>query len=238
MLKCTAWVFNYKACVFIFLDESGDLGFNFENKKPSTHFCITLLVCKEATTLTALRSVVKNALVRKLNHNKTKNFIAELKGTNTTLEVKKYFYKQLTNFVTPVIYDIEIYTIIFDKRDILNPITPEQNNHKIYNFVAKEILDSVDFSAVTDQVNLYVDRCKGYQERSLFDAYIRSHLEVKLPFNIPFDIQHKQSQDLPGLQTVDLFCYGIVRKYAANDMSWYSVFSNQIKKEIFWKPKF
>jgi len=32
--------------MFIFLDESGDLGFDFENKSPSQKFVITLLVCE------------------------------------------------------------------------------------------------------------------------------------------------------------------------------------------------
>lgn len=33
--------------MIIYLDESGDLGFDFTNKKPSKKFVIILLVCKD-----------------------------------------------------------------------------------------------------------------------------------------------------------------------------------------------
>jgi len=51
--------------ITIFLDEAGDLGFDFKNKSPSTHFCITLLVCKNKHTLFKIKSAVKKNIGKK-----------------------------------------------------------------------------------------------------------------------------------------------------------------------------
>jgi hypothetical protein len=52
--------------MYIFLDESGDLGFNAKNS--STHFVITLLVCNNWQTVLSFQSAIKHTLKRKLNY--------------------------------------------------------------------------------------------------------------------------------------------------------------------------
>ena len=63
-------------------------------------------------------------------------------------------------------------------------------------------------------------------------------LESKLPINVSLNILHELSHNNAGLQAVDLFCHGIVRKHAQSDISWYSEFSDKIIEEVRWKPKF
>jgi hypothetical protein len=50
--------------LYIYLDESGDLGFDFANKKPSRYFVMTALVCKNKQSsqiiLQAVRRTLKN----------------------------------------------------------------------------------------------------------------------------------------------------------------------------------
>jgi len=79
--------------MFLFLDESGDLGFDW-NKKCSAYFTITILWCADVKTVDAIKLAVKRTIRRKLNV-KNKNKIMELKGTNSTIEIKKAFYKLL-----------------------------------------------------------------------------------------------------------------------------------------------
>jgi len=78
----------------LYLDESGDLGFDFVNKKPSKFFTITILAVSSDERNKALISATKKVIRKKLNP-KNKNKIHELKGSSTTLEIKKYFYKQV-----------------------------------------------------------------------------------------------------------------------------------------------
>jgi len=163
--------------------------------------------------------------------------VQELKGNNIRLAVKKYFYNHLLE-AKPEAQQFEIYSAVIDKTKVLPLIKDSQNKHRLYNTIAKDVLDLIDFSEVNEPVILYIDRCKGSKEQRIFDKYITDHLGVKLQFNISLDIQHKISHDLSGLQAVDLFCYGIIRKYSDNDTSWYDCFSKKIVKEILWEPKF
>lgn len=71
--------------MYIFLDESGDLGFDFNNKKPSKYFSITLLVCYNRSTFFSFKSAIKRTLLTKFNNSTTEKSTSELKETNTTL---------------------------------------------------------------------------------------------------------------------------------------------------------
>ena len=98
-------------------------------------------------------------------------------------------------------------------------------------------MERVDFSGLNDHVQMIVDKCKGKHERSVFDYFLKTNLESKLPINVSLNILHELSHNNAGLQAVDLFCHGIVRKHALGDISWYSEFSDKIVEEIRWKAK-
>ncbi len=63
---------------FLYLDESGDLGFDFVNKKPSRFFTVTILAVSEASRNRAIINAVKKTLKRKL-----KKKTVEIKGSKT-----------------------------------------------------------------------------------------------------------------------------------------------------------
>lgn len=44
--------------MYLYLDESGDLGFDFVNKKPSGFFIITLLGISEAKTIKIINKAI------------------------------------------------------------------------------------------------------------------------------------------------------------------------------------
>lgn len=101
--------------MYVFLDESGDLGFDF-NKNPSKYFSITLLVCYNRSTLFSFKSAIKRTLLAKLNQKNTKIPISELKGSNTTIKIKQYFYRQLLKYPDQ---SWEIYSIVVDKKKLI-----------------------------------------------------------------------------------------------------------------------
>jgi len=76
--------------VIIFLDESGDLGFDFRKRKTTKKFVITLLVCNSDAARKEFTKAVMRTLKNKLNQKKKNSRqITELKGINTTLEIKR-----------------------------------------------------------------------------------------------------------------------------------------------------
>ena len=217
--------------MYIFLDESGDMGMNFD-RNSSSHFIITILVCQDKKTLISMKSAVKRTIAAKCRR-KDNTYFKELKGSETTLAIKKYFYMQLLKNVDG---HWGIYSIVLDKKALkINEVTFEP--HRLYNTLARKILERIDFSDVKTNIELFVDKCKGRYERSVFDAYLKNNLEPLLPINISINIEHKFSHDVSGLQAVDLFCYGISRKHSLQDTSWHTIFSDKIIEEVNWKAK-
>lgn len=68
--------------MFIFLDESGDLGFDFSKRKTTKKFVITLLVCDTDEAQREFTKAVRRTLKNKLNRKKKNSrHVTELKGT-------------------------------------------------------------------------------------------------------------------------------------------------------------
>lgn len=73
----------------IYLDESGDLGFEFNDKNPSSYFVITLLVCDNHESAKAVKKSIEKTSKNKINAKSQKLY--ELKGTCSNLNIKTYF---------------------------------------------------------------------------------------------------------------------------------------------------
>lgn len=212
--------------MFLYLDESGDLGFDFENKKPSRFFVITLLAVTEPKSIKILNKAVAKTLAKKLNHAKKNNrIVSELKGSATNLAVKQYFL----NYLSRHSLDFNLYSIVLDKlkllRHIKNPV-----KERIYNNMTHQLLEKVVFPA-TGNVNLIVDRSKDNLGVKEFNDYLYANLSVCLNLQTKLYISHDSSEKHQGIQAVDMFCYGIARKYELQDESWYSLFNDKVKVE-------
>lgn len=210
----------------ILLDESGDLGFDFTKAKTSRKFVITLLVCDGADAMDGFKKAVRRTLKNKLNHRKAgSRVVQELKGTGTTLEIKEYFIRQIPAD------GWRIYAVVLNKRRVDAPLRTPRGKKKLYNFLARFLLEHVDLSSVAPAVTLVTDRCKNKEEIRDFNSYVANQLESLLPLNVPLNIYHECSQANPGLQAVDLFCWGIFRKYESGDAAWYERFAGRIAFE-------
>jgi len=84
--------------MFIYLDESGDFGFDFKKRTTTKKFIITLLVSNTEVARREIDKAVKRTLKNKLNRKKKKaRIVSELKGTGTTIGIKKYFFRNIKN---------------------------------------------------------------------------------------------------------------------------------------------
>src|ERR1700722_7946419 len=81
--------------ISMFLDESGDLGFDFSKIKTSKVFVVNILVCNNLETLDSFSYAVRRTIKNKININKKYKKDGELKASKTELSIKKYFYRQL-----------------------------------------------------------------------------------------------------------------------------------------------
>lgn len=92
-------------------------------------------------------------------------------------------------------------------------------------------MEKVDLTHVQRNVDLIVDRCKNKEEVRDFNQYLINQLEALLPLHTDLNISHLTSQESAGLQAVDLFSWGIFRKYENNDPQWYNVFCHKVRFE-------
>ncbi len=211
--------------MIIYLDESGDLGFDFDKPRTSKKFVITLLISDNPKASDGFRKAVRRTLKNKINRKRGKIFCQELKGTGTNQKIKEYFYRNLP------LSGWSIYCIILNKKRVYDRLQTRPGKKKLYNFLARFILEKVDLSNPGSAVNLVIDRSKNNEEIRDFNQYVANHLEGLLPLKIPLYITHESSHSNPGLQAVDLFCWGLYRKYEWNDRGWYKVFRKKIAFE-------
>jgi hypothetical protein len=199
------------------------LGFDFNKPKTSRKFVITLLVCENAEAIEGFRRGVRRTLKNKLNNRKNKS--QELKGTNTTQVIKEYFYRHVAAD------GWHIYSVILNKSRVYDNLRSKLGKKKLYNFLARFLLEKVDLSKAGTVVNLIMDRCKNKEEIKDFNSYVENQLQGLLPLDIPLFITHEMSHNNPGLQAVDLFCWGIFRKHEGEDEEWYRVYQSAIAYE-------
>lgn len=212
--------------MIIYLDESGDLGFDFEKPRTSKKFVITLLIIDDLKANDGIKKAVRRTLKNKINRRKKANcFVHELKGTGTNQKIKEYFYRNLP------LSGWHIYSIILNKNRVYERLRTRQGKKKLYNFLARFILEKVNLNNPGAAVNLVIDRFKNNEEIADFNNYVANHLEGLLPLNIPLYITHERSHDNPGLQAVDLFCWGLYRKYEWKELGWYNFFKKAIAFE-------
>lgn len=202
----------------LYLDESGDLGFDFVNRKPSKFFTIAILAISEVDKNRALINAVKKTLKRKLHSRASSQ---ELKGSKTSIAVKKYFYKNVEGL------KFGIYALTLNKKKLYERLTQEKE--RVYNYVARLVLDQIPFEKAVTRVQLVVDKSKAKPEIEEFNSYVISQLTGRLDPKVPLNIDHHSSHESLGLQAADLFSWGIFRKYERKDTEWFSLFKDKVK---------
>jgi len=206
--------------MIIILDESGDLGFDFTKKKTTRYFVISLLVVRKKMDVDLIRRAVQRTIRIKVHGRKgKKSKISELKGTKSSFTVKEYFWRQ----ISPA--DFSIYAIVLNKHRV-NPDLREVPD-RLYNYLARFVIDKLQLQKVTN-LNLIIDKSKNKLEIEDFNNYLTLHLKAVIHPKATLDINHSLSHEERSIQAVDMFAWGIFRKYEKKDMKWYNLFKEKI----------
>jgi len=218
-----------EAMLFLYLDESGDLGFDFVNKKPSKFFVVTILAVQGQDVNRRLINAVRKTIKRKLNpRGRRSRIVQELKGTGTTLEIKKYFHEQAK------LIDLKLYSIILNEKRVFDSLV--RNKPRVYNYVCRLLLDKVSFEDASIKVDLIIDKSKSKPEILDFNRYVTAQLEARINPNVPLYINHRDSQETYGLQAVDMFCHGFFEAYERRRWEWYNTFEEKVVFRTVYLP--
>lgn len=213
--------------IYLYLDESGDLGFDFENKRPSPFFTITVVVVKNIASNQKLKKEVEIVLKRKLNpKKKQKRIITELKWAKTTLEIKKYFFERIKD------EDFDIYSITFAKQKVNENLRHKPD--RLYNYFVKQLIDRIDFTLIDGGLTIVLDKSKNKEQIKDCNDYIVKNIEGRIPLEVEVNIIHEDSASIKQLQIADMFCYGFYEKYNKSEYHWYDVFKEKIRVDESW----
>jgi len=224
---------------YLYLDESGDLGHYTESPGASKYFVITVLEVINDKDKKAIEKAVERTLKNKLHkrHSSKTSLITELKATNTTFAVKQHFYRQVEKIpfhLYAVILD-KIYAVILDKTLFGNHL--QFNHNRIYRFITHLVIKSLPLETATTRALFVLDQRMGGAAIQEFNKLLRLQIESQLPPQVSLFIDHRNSNAMRPLQAVDLFSWGIYRKYEAGDTRWYDVFREKIKFERIYPDK-
>lgn len=213
--------------LYLYLDESGDLGFDFVNKRPSAFFTICVMAVKGQEHDRAMGKAVKAVIRRKLLSGENPQ-ARELKGNVLPIEIKKYFYEKVRHV------PFGLHAVTLNKKSVYCNLAIEKE--RMYNYLARQALVGVNFADAAVRVIMTVDRSKPRQGIMEFNACVLNQVKASIDPLVPLDIFHVASHESPGLQAADMFVWGIFRKYEREDSEWYEVFKSRLHSEKLCLP--
>jgi hypothetical protein len=214
----------------LYLDESGDLGFDFVTRKPTKFFTVCILAVRGHESNRALMVAVRRTIRNKLlPARKSQQGVLELKANSASLSLKKYFYQHLSQV------HFEIYALTLDKMRSWERLSQERV--RIYDYMTGLLLEQVPLEKAKERVDFVLDRSMSKFEIKGFNDSVIRQLQSRIDPKVPLHIRHRSSHEVEGLQAADLFAWGIHRKHEQKDREWFGCFASMVKYDQLYKEK-
>lgn len=202
---------------YIFLDESGDLGFK---KSSSKWFLFTIAMTNEARALERAVKKVWRPLKRK--HKK----LGELHASHEKDITRKRVLRHLSE-----VADFKVLCVILNKQKVYVDLQNQKNY--LYNYTANILLDRLHTKEVLEpkeSVHLFVDRKDTKKRlRENFIDYLTSSMKKRRDGQ--FAVELHSSHENKSLQAVDFISWAIFRKYESGDYAFYDIIKSKITDE-------
>lgn len=202
---------------FIFLDESGDLGFT-KGKQNSSYFIVTILAIEEKRVI--------EKIVKKVHLSLRKKVKRLSGGVLHCYKEKPVTRKRLLSLVATS--DVSIMAICLNKKKVYTNLQNEK--HLLYNYVTNILLDRVMtkklIKASTPITLIAAKRETNKFLNENFTSYLK--LQAKQNHNIPLQVMIRTPSEEKGLQAVDFVSWAIFKKYESKDES----YERLVKKKV------
>lgn len=203
---------------YIFLDESGDLG--FEKKGSSRWFIFTIAFTSHHRRIEKVIKSIRKKLRKKHQH------FTELHAYHADETTRRLVLQNLAN-----IDDLKILSIVLNKKKVYIDLQNQKNY--LYNYTANILLDRLYTKGIVslgDPLVICIDRKDTNKRiRQNFEAYLESSLKRKGPRKI--SVLLRGSHEDKCLQAVDFISWAIFRKYEWGDSSYYALIKSRIIEE-------
>ena len=206
---------------YIFLDESGDLGFNLKKKGSSKYFVITLLFTQNRR---AIEKIVKNtflSLPKKVQQKHPGCLHAVKEKKATRIKLLQLLAKQEISIITITLNKKKVYTRLHDE------------GHLLYNYVTNILLDRI-YSKKVIPVNSDIHLIASQRETNKFlNSNFKNYLESQVfsSHKYAISIEIKPSHSDKCLQAVDFACWAIFRSIEHEDQEYKKIIDTKIVQQ-------
>ena len=206
---------------YIFLDESGDLGFNFKKMGTSNFFIVTFLFIPGSS-----RPIEK--IVRKTHselRKKRKRKIGVLHAVNERPVTRQRLLRRLTE------KECNVMTIYLNKKKVYTKLQDEKQ--VLYNYVTNILLDRV-YSKKYLPLDQKIELIASKRETNKFlNQNFTDYLNRQITNNHQrvINIKIKTPAEDKCLQVVDFVCWSMFRKYERSDDGYYNIIKSKIIEE-------
>ncbi|HMO79133.1 MAG TPA: DUF3800 domain-containing protein [Candidatus Paceibacterota bacterium] len=207
---------------YIFLDESGDLGFNFTKRKTSKFFIVTFLFTKNKNELEKMVKKTFKSFSKKDFNNHSGVLHSNKESPKTRNRILNLFREKGT---------CDIITIYLNKNRVYTKLKDEK--HILYNYVTNILLDRV-FTKKLIPLDKKIKIIASRRETNKFlnenfSSYIKNQTKNNHKFDIEIEIKSPALEK--GLQVADFISWAIFRKYEHGDSSYYNLIKSKIVEE-------
>lgn len=184
---------------YIFIDESGDLGFS---KRGSKYFIISAVLIQDEKTLKEFERIPKKIRQRKLKKSMKK--LSELKFSNSSTVIREQFLTRAA------VLDISIYSVIVKKENTNDKLA--DNLDILYNYLLKIVIEKAT-SKIKDKVEICLDKCMSQKQRNNFETYVKTEFLSHTKRIPDLKVKHEPSHNVAALQVIDFICGAFGYKY-------------------------
>ncbi len=201
--------------VYVYMDESGDLGFS---KNSSKWFIFTLAITPDKR---ALERVTKKVW-KPLKH-KHKN-LGELHAYHSNDVTRNRMLKKINE-----IEDLKVLCVVLNKQKVYIDLQNQKNY--LYNYTANILLDRLHNKGVLTQSNveLYIDRKDT--KKSLTENFTNYLAKSMAKRGNDITVSLHKSHENKSLQAIDFASWAIFRKYEKGDTDYYDIIKDKIVDE-------
>jgi len=205
---------------YIFLDESGDLGFNFKKKKTSKFFVVTVLFVEQK------RPVEK--LIRKVHAGLRKKFIIRTSALHAAKEEPVNITRICRGLVDK---NCKLMTIYLNKTKVYTNLRKEK--HVLYNYIVNILLDRIMNRRLISKKDGIILVASRRETNKFLNENFRDYLhrQIKSNHGAEFKVEIKTPAQEKCLQAADIASWSIFRKYEYSDDTYYQILKPIIVEE-------
>lgn len=204
---------------YMFIDESGDLGFG---KRSSKFLVISALVVDNPKQL---KRIIKNMRRHSFRIELAK--AKEIKANKSSKKLKIHMLQKL-NSVTGA----KVFHMILEKSKVKSGLFLSEK-HVLYNYLAAKLAKNILFDNVDFEIK--IDKSKGtFFLRKDFNKHFRKKLRINCR-GLKCKINHQYSHNWAGLQFADILAWSCFRKFESNQEEYVNQLNIEQEFYQIWK---